>query len=273
MRSKSLKIKADIICWAQFTRHSDAIFLSLGREIRIGVLSVSTLLTAAPSSAVGKIAMTPIDYDKTHEICIDGSQEDTSPFDMTLLEEGDLLFNVVSQKDGLTEAIVNVTEGINHQSISHVAIVHKQKEKIFALEASDKHGVWLNPIDSFIKEADYTLEGKPMIIIGRLKNKENIKASIEKALSYLGRPYDKLYMPDEKEIYCSELVQLSFTYRDGNYVFSQIPMSFHDETGNITIFWKEYYKKYNMEVPEGKLGTNPGEISRSNAIEIIHKLY
>ena len=44
------------IRWHQFTRRSDAIFLSMHREISIGVLSVAALTFAAPASATGKMA-------------------------------------------------------------------------------------------------------------------------------------------------------------------------------------------------------------------------
>ena len=51
MFKKQQKLKADVIRWHQFTRHGDAVFLSLGREIIISTLSVATLLTATPQTA------------------------------------------------------------------------------------------------------------------------------------------------------------------------------------------------------------------------------
>ncbi len=274
MKSEQFNIKAKTIRWKQFARHSDSVFLSLKREISIGVLSVSTLLAATPASAVGKVAMSDITGESTTELYADEDTiADTSPFDINLLEQGDLLFNVEADAKGIAAAIVNVTEGIDLQNISHVAIVYKHDNQTYALEASGKHGVWLNPVDSFFTNARHTQEGKPLILVGRLKDRSNIKESINNALTYIGRPYDKFYMPDDTEIYCSELVQLSFVNPDGSHIFPQIPMSFHDKSGKVTDFWTEYYKKYGMEVPEGKPGTNPGGISRSDAIEIIYKLY
>ena len=38
MYKRQLKLKAAPICWHQFTRHKDAIFRSLGKEIRIGLM-------------------------------------------------------------------------------------------------------------------------------------------------------------------------------------------------------------------------------------------
>ena len=51
MFKKQQKLKADVIRWHQFTRHGDAVFLSLGREIIISTLSVATLLTATLQTA------------------------------------------------------------------------------------------------------------------------------------------------------------------------------------------------------------------------------
>lgn len=37
-------------------------------------------------------------------------------------------------------------------------------------------------------------------------------------------------------------------------------MSFHDESGHITAYWRNFYQQYHMEVPEGQPGTNPNEM-------------
>lgn len=52
-----MNLKKNVVCWKKFSRHGDAIFRSLGKEIRIGVLSVATLAMATPDSASAKVAM------------------------------------------------------------------------------------------------------------------------------------------------------------------------------------------------------------------------
>ena len=47
-------------------------------------------------------------------------------------------------------------------------------------------------------------------------------------------------------------------------------MSFHDKSGEITVFWKEYYSKAGMTVPEGAQGSNPGELSREPKIKMLY---
>lgn len=168
------------------------------------------------------------------------------------LKSGDLLFHVASQGNAITD----VTPGM----IDHVAIVMSRDSVI---EAIGK-GVKTTPIDSLRQQDGHYL-------VGRVKGIDS-KQSIANAKHYLGRPYDRLYLPDNDAIYCSELVQLSFVDKHGKRLFSPIPMSFHDATGHITDYWIQFYAKHNMEVPEGELGTNPGELSQRREIRIKGRL-
>ena len=168
------------------------------------------------------------------------------------LHEGDLLFHVVSQGNAITD----VTPGM----IDHVAIVTERDSVI--------EGVWkwlkITPIDSLRQQDGHYL-------VGRVKGIDS-KQSIANAKHYLGRPYDRLYLPDNDAIYCSELVQFSFVNKHGNRLFTPIPMSFHDASGRITDYWIHFYAKHHMEVPEGKPGTNPGELSQRKEIRIKGRL-
>lgn len=168
------------------------------------------------------------------------------------LKSGDLLFHVVSQGNAITD----VTPGM----IDHVAIV---TERDSVIEAVGK-GVKMTPIDSLRQQDGHYL-------VGRVKGIDS-KQSIANAKHYLGRPYDRLYLPDNDAIYCSELVQFSFVNKHGNRLFSPIPMSFHDASGRITDYWIQFYAKHHMEVPEGKPGTNPGELSQRKEIRIKGRL-
>lgn len=274
--NKKGKKKTKAIVWRQFTRHGDSIFLSLGKEIRIGVLRVATLAVACPQSATAQMAMshlhgTPLDTTLT----VATSNDENELLDLTALQQGDLLFCVTSSScDGIAQAIVSVTEGFDLQRISHVAIVCKETDgQFYALEASGKHGVWLNPIDSFFIHCDHTATDHPMVLLGRLKDTTSVAACVEKAKTYLGRPYDFQYMPSDSALYCSELVQLSYFDRSGEAIFPQVPMSFHDQNGQILPFWTTYYQQWNMAVPEGEPGTHPGGISRSDKITIVGKFF
>ena len=183
----------------------------------------------------------------------------------SLLRDGDLMFCV----SGKPSAITDVTHGIDEMGINHVAIFHKDKNGSYAIEAIHK-GVCINPIDSFIN-ANKGNDRNQKIIIGRIYNDFiDISKSIHNALKYVGRPYDFYFEPSDSAIYCSELVQISFVDRKGKLIFHTIPMSFHDKSGEITAFWKEYYSKAGMAVPENTPGTNPGELSREKIIKMLY---
>lgn len=168
------------------------------------------------------------------------------------LHTGDLLFHVVSQGNAITD----VTPGM----IDHVAIVMSPDSVI---EAVGK-GVKTTPIDSLRQQDGYYL-------MARVKGADS-KQSLRNAQQYLGRPYDHLYLPDNEAIYCSELVQLSFVDKHGKRLFSPIPMSFHDATGRITDYWRQFYAKHQLEVPEGEPGTNPGELSQRTNVKLKGRL-
>ena len=157
--------------------------------------------------------------------------------------------------------ITEVTQGVSGMKIDHVAIVHKQVNKTYALEAIHK-GVTLTPMDSFMARRE-------MVVAARLCDTLGVAQSVERALSFLGRPYDFNFMPSDSAFYCSELVQKNYRYSDGQLVFKPIAMSFHDKTGKITDYWKEYYGRQGLTVPEGEPGSNPGDLSRSKAIQIL----
>ena len=88
-----------------------------------------------------------------------------------------------------------------------MAIFHHTDSADYALEAYGK-AVSLTPLTKFLDRAKGK-EGKPLIAVGRVIVDCDMATSMSRALSYLGRPYDHFYMPDDKEIYCSELVQKS----------------------------------------------------------------
>lgn len=176
--------------------------------------------------------------------------------------EGDLLFAYSTTAGrAISDATVHDPTA---PPIYHVAIATWVNGKLYALEAIDE-GVTLTPYDKF---RERTLS-KGGMLIGRLHDRSGIDQSVSNALEHLGKPYDDLYMIDTQEIYCSELVQLSYVNGSGQRLFPLINMSFHDQQGHILDYWREHYAKRDMAVPEGALGTNPAQIARDPAVEIL----
>lgn len=171
--------------------------------------------------------------------------------------EGDLLFCAQEKGNNITD----VTQGVGGMKIDHVAIFHRQGGRTFALEAIHS-GVGLTPTDSFMARRD-------VVLAARLRDTLGVARSVERALRFIGRPYDFNFMPDDSAFYCSELVQKCYRDSRGELVFKPIPMSFHDKSGRITPYWHDYYARQGLQVPEGEPGSNPGDLSRSAAICIL----
>lgn len=176
--------------------------------------------------------------------------------------EGDLLFAYSSTAGrAISDATVHDSTAL---PIYHVAIATWVGDKLYALEAIDE-GVVLTPYDKFQERTT----SKGGILIGRLHDRSGVDQSVSNAMEHLGKPYDDLYMIDTQEIYCSELVQLSYVNGKGQRLFPLINMSFHNAQGRILDYWREHYAKHGMAVPEGALGTNPAQIANNPAVEII----
>ena len=180
------------------------------------------------------------------------------------LREGDLLFC----SPDTANAITAVTCGVDGLSIDHVAVVHRMggdEGDVFVIEAV-KPAVRLTPIGDFMADNGTILQARVQVDC-------DIEASVNRCLALVGTPYDDLYLPGDSAIYCSELVQMCFVNSSDELIFGTIPMSFHDQSGNVTEHWKEFYSSRGMNVPEGRPGTNPGELSRRPQIEIIGKIW
>lgn len=176
--------------------------------------------------------------------------------------EGDLLFAYSSTTGrAISDATVHDSTAL---PIYHVAIATWIGDRLYALEAIDE-GVVLTPYDKFQERT----KNKGGMLIGRLHDRSGVDQSVSNAMEHLGKPYDDLYMIDTQEIYCSELVQLSYVNGKGQRLFPLINMSFHNAQGRILDYWREHYAKYGMAVPEGALGTNPAQIANDPAVERI----
>ena len=185
-------------------------------------------------------------------------------FNADSIREGDLFFAYADDSN----AITTVTQGVGNMAIDHVAILAGSPNQWTVIEAVHK-GVQEIPLDSFLCH-NMGKSGQPNVLIGRVTCPLDIPSSINRARKQIGKPYDFNFMPDDKEFYCSELVQKSYVDKQGNLIFHPIPMSFHDKNGNITPYWHEYYAKQGLEVPEGKDGSNPGDLSRNAFVRIIN---
>ena len=195
------------------------------------------------------------------------------------LQIGDILFQDLDSSP-LCDAIEKVTPGYNDYNFSHIGIVvelgdpdcinsdYIYENDIKILEAIPEK-VKTTRLDSFLNRS-FDSDSMPKVIVGRLK--KQYRFLIEDAVSFLkskiGVEYDHYFIEKNNQYYCSELIHEAFS-KDS--IFFQKPMTFLEpETGKIMDIWDEYYKNLNFEVPQGKIGINPGIMSISQNIEIIH---
>lgn len=180
------------------------------------------------------------------------------------LQEGDLIFQN-SECGGLCQAINQVTPAIYGQHFSHVALLFKEQEEWWVVEATGNH-VQINKLDDLIERS------QGAILLGRLKQPylDLIPIAIEFAKQQVGLPYDDEFLYDNGKYYCSELIYEAFKIaNNGVDVFELQPMTFK-KPGENKYFqnWVEYYQRKGMEIPEGELGCNPGGMGNSEKMEI-----
>jgi hypothetical protein len=180
---------------------------------------------------------------------------------------GDLLFTQIGSSDN---AIFAVSEGYKGARVNHVGTVVNNQFGRFVLEAFPPE-VRLTNIKVYINRSKDE-NGNPRYMAGRLKKEYShlIPDAISYGLRQRDIPYNKLYLAGEPALYCSQLVVDMFKHANkGVPFFKESPMSFSDmRTGEIHKYWVRYYSYFGMPVPEGEPGSNPGDISRDNKLEI-----
>ncbi len=202
--------------------------------------------------------------------CGSRTYKDGTPF---TLQPGDLLFQDV--KGGpFFEAVAKVTQGYDGAVITHVGIAaHDTAGEVVVIEALPE-GVSVTSLESFLGRS-LDEEGNPKVLIGRLRRRYRrlIKPAITEAFARVGMPYNHLFdIKDETVYYCSELVYVCFRNTGGGEpLFELQPMTFIDpDTQETFPVWSDYFAELESEIPEGMPGINPGGISRSSVLRIIH---
>ena len=167
------------------------------------------------------------------------------------LRPGDLLFFADSK--GMGRAI---KESTGHYT--HVAIVESTtRDTVWVIDATPEEGVARQPLlyrRGFLPDA-YRLNED-------IWNVE-IDSVLNRARSFIGQPYDHAFLPDNSALYCSELVYECYLATDGHHLFEAKPMNWRNAKGRLPRYWKKHFRKLKMRVPEGVLGTNPTDLSRS----------
>jgi len=211
--------------------------------------------------------------------CIACGNNTTKEYTEFQLELGDFLFQDLDSSP-LCDAIELVTPGFKDGNFSHIGIVveigdpycmnpeYEPTEHIRILEALPG-GVITTRVDSFLmRSSDYN--NNPKVIVGRLNDeyKHTIPTAVQFSKNQIGVDYDEVFILDNDKYYCSELIYEAFL---NNSIFELQPMTFLHPISNDTLqTWKDYYKEIEVEIPQNKMGINPGIMSLSNKIKMVH---
>ena len=183
--------------------------------------------------------------------------------------DGDLLFQDLDSSP-LCEAIENVTPGFNNMNFSHVGIVSITDGTPMVYEAYPP-SVQQIDLKVFLNRS-LDINNKPKVIVGRLK--KEYRKSIRSAISFIenkvGTKYDDFFLYENNQFYCSELLYDAFL-KDS--IFELRPMNYkYQDSNEFQKQWINHFKKLDSEIPQGKLGINPGTMSISEKIEIVQIL-
>ena len=194
------------------------------------------------------------------------------------LKTGDLIFVGIpadyTLDDGSMDAAITQATGLaDSLNLIHVAIAEVDAEgQAWVIDATIKYGVDRHPLDTFL--TDFTLKdgSMPEFYIGRVQG-VNAHAAVERAKTYCGRAYDTRFLPDNEELYCSELVQLSYLSAQGEQVFDSEPMNFLAPDGTMPVYWEQLFAILGMDVPQGVPGTNPQAMFSSEKVKKVKKIF
>lgn len=188
------------------------------------------------------------------------------------LQAGDLIFQESCSGD-MGRAIKEVTSSIDQYHFTHVGMVYiDENDSIYVIEATHPR-VAVTPLHEYL----YPENNKgcyPVSVVGRLKAEYQycIPRAIQEGFTLVGKEYDDGFVMNNYKYYCSEFIyEILLRANNGTAIFPLNVMTFKSPgSDEITEGWKEYFNKLNLPVPEGELGINPGAMSRSDVIDIVH---
>ncbi|MCR5759920.1 MAG: hypothetical protein K6G39_06175 [Bacteroidales bacterium] len=183
------------------------------------------------------------------------------------LRSGDLIFVGLpvaydAETGTMDAAISSATGEEGAVNLIHVAIAEVEGDSVWIIDATIAHGVDRHPLDTFL--TDFTLRdgSYPEFIVKRVKGID-ADAAVERAKSFCGRAYDLRFLPDNDDLYCTELVQMSYLDKSGKPVFESEPMNWLAADGTMPAYWEWLFGQLGMDVPQGLPGTNPQRMAQS----------
>ena len=172
--------------------------------------------------------------------------------------EGDMIFQSLPWCD-----LVAAIEGATHSEWSHCGVIMREDGKWVVYEALGN--VHPTPLTDWIRRG----RNSGRFEVYRLKpgitfDVENLRAHLQ---SFLGKPYDFHYAPDDTAIYCSELIWKVYERAAG------IEIGAWQTLGSLD--WKKFEAfilTIEPTVPLDRLMITPVALTRSALVEQVHPL-
>lgn len=172
------------------------------------------------------------------------------------MTEGTLIF-LLTDHSPMSEAICASQQG---GDMDHVAIFTHTFPRLgpegAVIEARPEYGVVITPLQKFLcRGSGYLTAGESLPAAIR-------ERAVRIASQYIGLPYNQLFTRHDasarpKSLYCSELVEFSYTDDEGNPLFFPSPMNFRNAHGCYPSYWTDYFTQRKTEIPQGISGTSP----------------
>lgn len=187
-------------------------------------------------------------------------------------QNGDLIFQEGCDGD-MNQAIKAATRSITDYQFTHVGIVWaKDQQHLMVIEATQPI-VKITPLHDYLYPPHKSCT--PHAVVGRLKPayQSLIPQAITQARAKVGKGYDNAFDINNDQYYCSELIYQIFKEANhGIEVFPLAPMTFKSkQTGTFPTYWINHFRQLDIPIPEGQPGNNPGDLSRSELLDIVHK--
>lgn len=182
------------------------------------------------------------------------------------LKPGDLVFfEPKNLLEGFTSAIISSSP--TGRAFSHVAmIVQVDEDSIYLIDAVPVYGVRISQYENLCQTHGFFAD----IEISRVSLPlSDILSAIDIAINLAGHEYNDLFAPDfinsggNISSYCSQLIQYAYNMAVQKDIFLDIKMSFKDDTGEISEYWKNYYEERSALVLQDMPGSHPASIYES----------
>ena len=188
------------------------------------------------------------------------------------IQTGDLVFVGIPadyslSSDSMDGAITAATGSDTGLNLIHTAILDIDEEgRAWIIDATIKRGVDRHPLDTFLR--DFTLKdgSYPVFLVLRLKDDRFAADYVANARQQLGLPYDQAFLPDNKALYCTELVYESYRTPDGEPLFHSAPMNFKNADGEFPVYWQQLFALLGQPIPQDIPGTNPQAMALEPAL-------